>query len=149
MPTYATNKKARFNFEILEEIEAGLVLSGQEVKSIRNGGAKLQGSHLSFIKTDAFVSSMRISPYKFAGKLDEYDPNQQRKLLLSKKEIEYLRGKSQEKGLTIVPISLYNKGRFIKIKLGLAKGKKNYDKRETIKKRDADREMGRIIKNSL
>jgi len=148
MPTYATNKKARFNYEILEEIEAGLILSGQEVKSIRNGGAKLQGSHMSFLGNDAFVSNMRISPYKFAGKLEDYDPNQQRKLLLSKKELEYLRGKSQEKGLTIVPISLYNRGRFIKIKLGLAKGKKNYDKRETIKKRDINREFGRLLKNS-
>lgn len=147
MPTYAQNKKAHFDYEILDEYEAGLVLSGQETKSARNGGARLKGAFITF-KTDgsAWVTNMHISPYKFAGTIKDYDPTASRKILLTKKELNSLREKSQELGLTIVPLSLYTKGRFIKLKIGLGRGKKKYDKRETIRKRDLQREARKNLK---
>jgi SsrA-binding protein len=146
MPVYTKNKKARFNFEILDEIEAGLVLSGQETKSIRTGGARLQGAFVSLREDGAYLANMHIAKYKYSAKDDKYNPTQDRKLLLNKKELDYLRGKSQEKGLTIIPLSVYTKGRFIKISLGTARGKKKHDKRETIKKRDVKKEIERALK---
>lgn len=146
MPTYAKNKKIRFDYEILETLEAGLVLTGQEVKSIRSGAARLVGAFITFRGEIPYVTNMSIPKYTFAGALDEYDPTQARKLLLSKKEINYLRGKAQERGLTIVPLSLYTKGPRIKMEVGIARGKKTHDKRETIKKRDIKRETQRAIK---
>jgi len=115
------------------------VLSGQEVKSVRNGQINLKGSFITEQKGEMFLTNAHISTYKFAGPLPGYDPTRSRKLLLKKKEIAYLTGKLQEKGLTIVPISVYTKGAHIKIEVGIAKGKKKYDKRETIKKHDQDR----------
>ncbi len=149
MPTYAINKKARFDYEILDTLEAGIVLSGQEVKSIRKGGAKLSGAFVTFHNNGAFVINLHIPKYPFAGPLPAYDPEQSRKLLLKKKEIERIQGKSQEQGLTIIPLSLYTKGRHIKVEIGIAKGKKLYEKKEKIKKRDLDREMRREMKNRL
>jgi len=148
MATYADNKKALFDYEILETFEAGLILSGQEVKSVRKGGASLKGSFVTFHASTPLLTNAHISKYKFAGNVPGYDPVQSRKILLNEKEINYLRGKLQERGLTIIPLSLYNKGRLVKLKIGLAKGKKQFDKRETIKKRELNKEISRSLKNS-
>lgn len=148
MPHLATNKKARFDYEILDTYEAGLVLTGQEVKSVRAGNVKLTGGYVTFHGDEAMLTNAHISPYKFAAKIEEYDPTRSRKLLLKHKEISYLREKLHEKGLTIVPLSLYTKGRHIKLEIGVAKGKKTFDKRESIKKRELDREVGRVFKKN-
>ncbi|MFH1286405.1 MAG: SsrA-binding protein SmpB [Candidatus Magasanikbacteria bacterium] len=149
MPTLAKNKKARFDYEILDTLEAGLVLSGQEVKSIRNGGAKLTGGFITFHKEKPVLTNAHISKYKHAGSLENYDPSQPRIVLLKDKEIRYLRGKLEEKGLTIVPLSLYTKGRRIKLGIGIAKGKKKYDKRRTIKDKELKRKLGRVLKEQM
>jgi len=145
---YAKNKKALFDYEILKKVEAGLVLDGQEVKSIRKGGIKLAGAHVVFHKDEPFLLNAHISKYRHAGPLPNYDPNRTRKLLLKKKEIAYLRAKSQEKGLTIVPLSVYTSGRRIKVEIGVAKGKKKHDKREAIKGREAKRQTARALKGN-
>ena len=147
MTNLADNKKAFFDYEILEKLEAGIMLSGQETKSVRNGQASMKGTFVTFHNNDAYLTNMNISPYKQAGPLPDYEPNKSRRLLLHKREIEYLREKSQEQGLTIVPLRVYTKNRFIKIEIAIARGKKQYDKRETIKKRETDREIRRIIKS--
>jgi len=144
----AENKKALFNYEILEKTEAGLVLSGYEVKAVKNGQANLKGAYVTFHGKDALLTNAHISRYKQAGKMPEYDPERSRRLLLHKKEINYLRGKSQEKGLTVIPIRVYTKNRFIKVELAVCRGKKQFDKRESLKKRDALREIRRTLKNS-
>ncbi|MDO8499387.1 MAG: SsrA-binding protein SmpB [bacterium] len=146
MPTYADNRKALHDYEILEKSEAGIVLSGQETKSVRNGQISLKGAYITFHGATAYLTNARISPYKPAGKLLDYDPEQSRRLLLHKREIAYLRGKTQEMGLTVVPISVYNSGRMIKVEIAVARGKHTYDKREAIKKRDVQREMSRAQK---
>lgn len=145
----ARNKKAFFDYEVLETIEAGLVLSGQEVKSAKQGRANLKGSFVSSRGQILGISNMHISKYKPAGHLPDYDPDQWRELLLHKKQINRLLGKMTEKGLTIVPLKMYTKGRLIKIELGVCKGKKTYNKREILKKRDTDREIQRTLKNTL
>lgn len=146
MTTYAINKKAKFDYEILDTLEAGLVLSGHETKAIRNNQINLKGSFISFHKNEAYLTNAHISKYKYAGSVKDYDPTQNRKLLLSRKEIDLLQGKAQEKGLTIVPISVYNRGSYIKIEIGIAKGKKKHDKRKTIKDRQQKRDLRRAIK---
>ncbi len=146
MSTFADNRKAMHDYEILEKMEAGLVLSGPETKSVKNGHLSLKGAFITFHHDDAWLTNAHISAYKAAGPQPEYDPTHSRRLLLHKREIDYLRGKTQEKGLTIVPISVYNRGRFIKVEIAVARGKHQYDKRETIKKREVEREMKRLIK---
>ncbi len=148
MPVYATNKKAKFDYEVLETTEAGLVLTGMEVKSIRTGHISLKGAFVTFHENSAFLTNVHISKYKYAGKAPEYEPERSRKLLLKKKEINYLRGKSQEKGLTIVPISVYTKSRHIKVEIAVCRGKKIYDKRAAIKKRELKRELASEIKGN-
>ncbi len=143
MPALATNKKARFDYEILETYEAGLVLTGGEVKSIRAGHVKLSGAFVTFHGDTAYLTNAHISAYPFAAPNHKHEPDRSRKLLLKKKEIDYLRGKMQEQGLTIVPLSVYTKKRLLKIEIGVARGKKKFDKRETIKRRDVEREMAR------
>ena len=144
----ADNKKALFNYEILEKTEAGLVLTGYEAKAVKNGQMNLKGAYVTFHGDDALLTNAHISRYKPAGKMPEYDPERSRHLLLHKKEISYLRGKSQEKGLTIIPIRVYTKNRFIKVELAVCRGKKQFDKRESIKKRDTLREIRRTLKSS-
>ncbi len=146
MPDLAENKKALFNYEILEKYEAGIVLSGQEVKSAKAGQIALKGSYVTFHNGKAFVLNMHINKYKPAGPLPQYDPTRTRELLLHKKEIAYLQGKSMEKGLTIVPLRVYTKQRLLKIEVAVARGKKTYDKREAMKKRDIKREIARAKK---
>lgn len=143
----AENKKALFDYEILEKLEAGLVLTGYETKSAKAGNVNLKGSFVTFHNNDALLTNAHIGLYKPAGKMDEYDPTHSRRLLLKRREIEYLRSKSEEKGLTIVPLRVYTKQRFIKVEIGIARGKKTYDKRETIKKRDMAKEVKRTLKN--
>lgn len=138
---FAENRKARFEYETLETFEAGIVLSGQEVKSIRNGGANLDGSYISIEKGELWLKHAKIRPYAKAGKLPSYIPDRQRKLLVHKKELLRLFGKIQQKGLTLVPFSLYPLGRQIKIRFGLCRGKSSHDKRDAIKRRDLDREI--------
>ena len=143
MKPYAENRKARHDYLILETFEGGLALLGQEVKSIREGGAKLQGSYLKVLQNQLWLLGATIAPYGKAAPTDGYDPTRSRKLLVRKKELGYLAGKTQEKGLTLVPISLYPSGRRIKLSFGLARGKQAHDKREALKKRAMLREMQR------
>ncbi len=149
MKSYATHKKARFDYEILDTLEAGLVLSGMEVKAVRAGQVKLTGGFINIHNDEAFLVNAHISRYKYSGADDDYEPDKSRKLLLKQREIAYLKGKTQERGLTIVPLSMYNSGRLIKVQIGIGRGKKKHDKRETIKKRDLDRETRRAIKGDL
>lgn len=137
------NKKAHFNYEILEKIEAGIELLGFEVKSLKNGQGSLEGSHVTVRGNEAFVVNMQIPPYQPGNTPKEYDPLRIRRLLLTKKEIERFGKEEAQKGLTIVPISVYNKGSKIKVEIAVVRGKKKFDKRETIKKRDTERELRR------
>jgi SsrA-binding protein len=141
------NRKAYFNYEILEKIEAGIELLGFEVKSLKKGQGSLEGSHITVRGGEVFVVNMQIPPYQPANTPKDYDPIRNRRLLVTKKEIERLSKEESQKGLTIVPISVYNKGRKVKIEIAIVRGKKKYDKRETIKKRDTDREIRRGLKN--
>ena len=141
------HKKARFDYEILEEYEAGLELLGLEVKSLRTRQAKLEGSHIIVRGGEAYVVGMVISPYQPKNTPQGYDPNRTRKLLLTKKEIATLAAFEGQKGLTIVPISVYSKAGKLKMRVGVARGRKKYDKRAVLKKRDTEREMRRTLKN--
>ena len=146
MAHYAENRKARFNYEILEKYEVGIELLGSEVKSVRAGQMSLEGAFVIVRGGEVFLINANIPPYQPKNAPKDYDPLRNRKLLLTKKEIVELAGSEKNKSLTIVPISVYNKGRKIKLEIALSKGKKKFDKRETIKKRDTDREIRRDIK---
>ena len=141
----AQNKKARHDYFIEETYEAGMELSGTEVKSIRAGKVNLKESYVDIKNGEIFVVGMHISPYE-QGNIFNRDPLRTRKLLMHKKEILKLFGQTQEKGLTLVPLSLYLKGSRVKMELALARGKKLYDKRADIAKRDADRNIDRAMK---
>lgn len=140
------NRKAHFNFEISEKLEAGIELLGFEVKSVRKGQGSLEGSYVTVRGAEAFLIGMNIPPYQTANTPADYDPLRNRKLMLTKKELQELGDIENQKGLTIVPISVYNKGRKLKLEIGIARGKKKFDKRETIKKRETDREIRRSLK---
>lgn len=141
-----SNKKAYFDFEILETYEAGISLLGTEVKSIRSGQGKLEGAHVVVRGGEAFLTGSSIPAFQKANVSSEYDPERTRKLLLNKKQLAELYKHSEQQGLTIVPIKLYNNDRNIKLEIGLARGKKKVDKRESIKKRDTERELRRSLK---
>lgn len=145
---FASNRAARHFYEILEVYEAGIVLKGFEVKSIREGRLQLKESYAAFEKGELFLYNCHISPYSFHTHLSltPLDPLRKRKLLMHKMELKRLRGKSEEKGLTLIPLKLYQKGRKIKVEIALCKGKKFYDKRESIKKRDFEREQQAELK---
>ncbi|MBU2545217.1 SsrA-binding protein SmpB [Patescibacteria group bacterium] len=145
MKVLANNKKAVFDYEILEKFEAGIVLNGQEVKSIRNGNISLKGSYVIIRGEEPYLVGSNIPPYQPKNTSSEYDPERMRKLLLNKKEISYLIGKTRERGLTLVPLKVYTKYARIKLEFGIGKGKKKIDKREVIKKRDIDRDIKREI----
>jgi SsrA-binding protein len=139
MKTIAENKRARFDYDIKDTFNAGLVLSGAEVKSVKGGNISLAGAYVSVSASGASLINCHIGPYKYAQN-EKYDPTQSRKLLLNKHEINQLLGK--EKGLTIIPLEIYQGHRgLIKIKIGLGKARKKTDKREYIKKRDAQKEI--------
>ena len=141
------NKKAYFNYEILDKIEAGIELLGFEVKSLKKGQGSLEGSHVIVRGNEAFVVNMQIPPYQPANTPKDYDTTRNRRLLLTKKEIESLSKSENQKGLTIIPISVYNKGRKLKLEVAIVRGKKKYDKRESIKKRDVERDIRRTLKD--
>ncbi len=149
MKVLAENKKAYFNYDILEKFEAGIVLIGQEVKSIKTRGANLAGSYVVIRNEEAFWIGTKISPYQPKNAPSNYEPERSRKLLLKKSEIKYLIGKSQQKGLTLITLKLYTKNGKIKLEFGIAKGLKKIDKRELIKKREVKREIERSLKSPL
>lgn len=140
------NRKAHFNYEIVQAYEAGIELEGFEVKSIKSGRAILAGAFAIVRGGEVFLMNMQIPPYQVGNTPLDYDPTRTRRLLLSKKQIREIAPSDNMKGLTLVPLSLYSKGRLIKVELAVVKGKKNYDKRETIKKRETDREIDREYK---
>ncbi len=141
------NKKAYLNYEILEEYEAGLELLGGEVKALRCKLGKLDGAHITVRGCEAYLIGASIPPYQSGNTPDDYEPTRNRKLLLTKKEIVALGEHEGQKGLTIVPLRVYNKGRHLKLALGVARGKKKYDKRATLKERDTKRDIDRTLKN--
>lgn len=144
-----TNKRAYHDYEILEKFSAGVKLTGAEVKSAKLGQANLKGAYAIISSNRApLLVGCRIAPYKPAGSAPaNYDPTRGRVLLLSKKEIKYLSGKLKEKRFTLVPLCLQNKSGLVKVELGLGRGKKQYEKREAIKKKDIEREIGRRLKS--
>ncbi len=140
------NRKARHQYNILEQFEAGMVLLGPEVKSLREGRANLTDGYVQFKGQEAWLYNVHISPYPYATNVGSLDPLRPRKLLLHKREIKRLTGKIQERGLTLIPLKIYFRDGKAKVELGLAKGKKLYDKREALKKKTIDRELRRRYK---
>jgi len=143
-----TNRKARHDYYILEVLEAGIVLTGTEVKSLRQGNANLQDSYAVIKDGEVWLEGMHISPYAQASVFN-HDPRRKRKLLLQKKQIRKLSSRLKEKGLTLVPLSVYFKGAYAKVELALAKGKKLYDKREAIAERESERDIERIKRRKI
>jgi SsrA-binding protein len=148
------NRKARHLYEILETWEAGIVLSGNEVKAVKSGHADLKGAYVrvrvvntkdNSTELHADLINAFIPPYNKAGTIEGYEPRRTRQLLLHKREINNLLGKLTNKGLTVVPLSLYTRKRLVKVQIGLARGKTKVDKREDIKKRDIDRDVRRVV----
>ena len=143
----ASNKKAFHEYHVLDKLEAGLELTGTEVKALREGAANLKDAYVTFKNGEAFLFGAHISPYAH-GNRENHDPIRTRKLLLHRREIEKLHVQVTEKGLTIVPLRLYFKGSRVKAEIGVVRGKKLYDKRESEKKREADRETAAAIKSA-
>ena len=146
MSVFIDNRKAHFNYDIIDKYEAGIELFGFEVQSIKHGRAILAGAFAIVRGGEVFLMNMQIPPYQANNTPIAYDPTRTRRLLLSKKQIRELAEEDKKKGLTLVPLSLYSKGQRIKVELGVVKGKREFDKRETIKKRDTDREVRREYK---
>ncbi len=140
------HRKAKFDYEIIETYEVGIELFGHEVKSLRNGQGTFEGSYSIIRGGELYIIGMFIPPYQVKNTPTDYDPRRTRRLLITKKEIKVLERDIHEKGLTLVPLRVYNKGAKLKIALGLMKGKKKHDKRASIKKRDTDREIRRTLK---
>jgi SsrA-binding protein len=141
------NRKAHFKYEILEKFDGGLVLAGHEVKAAKAGRAQLDGAWVRLTAGEAFLVGAQIGPYQAGNVPEGFDPRQPRKILLAKRELNALERHLEKKGLTLVPLSLYNKGRLVKLSFALCRGKKTYDKRATIKKREDDREISRTLKS--
>jgi len=155
MSVLAINKRANYDYDIREKYEAGLVLLGHEVKSVKTGHISLKGSFVAVKKVkgknlpELLLVNAHIPPYKRAGAIKGYDPYRPRKLLLKKSELRRLIGKKQEQGLTLVPVKIYTKRSFIKLEVGIGRGKKKIDKREAIKKREIDRKIRILTKNKI
>ncbi|MEK7180516.1 MAG: SsrA-binding protein SmpB [Patescibacteria group bacterium] len=145
--TLIQNKKAHFNYEILETMRAGIELFGFEVKAIRKHLGTLEGTHITVRGGEAYLIGANIPPYQVKNTPESYNPTRNRRLLLTKKEIEELGKAESKKGLTVVAISMYNLGRKIKVDIAIVRGKKKYDKRQDIKKRDVERDLRRSLKN--
>jgi SsrA-binding protein len=141
----ATNRKAFFDYEILEKFEAGLVLTGGEVKAVKAGSVNLKGAFVTIRGDEAYVTNMHISPYAKAAEKEGTDPTRSRKLLLHKRQIEYLKTKREADRLTIVPIGVFVSRNNVKLEIALARGKRKYEKRDSIKKRDLDRAIQRDL----
>ncbi len=146
MTTILKNKKAKFDYEILDTFDAGIELFGYEVKALKHGKGKLNGSYVVVRGGEAYLVGASISPYQPKNTPKDYDPERPRRLLLKRKEINTLMGSESSKGLTLIPISLYNKDRLLKLKIAIVRGKKKADKREAIKERDTKRELARLMK---
>jgi SsrA-binding protein len=147
MTTFVQNRKVRFNYDVEKAFEAGIELFGFEVKAIKTGHGSLEGAYIVVRGGEAYLVGATIPPFQQNNTPKGYEPARNRRLLLKKKEIQELSDIESGKGLTIVPISLYNNKGKVKIEIGIAKGKKRFDKRESIKKRDTDREIRRTLKN--
>ncbi|MDP2631857.1 MAG: SsrA-binding protein SmpB [Candidatus Uhrbacteria bacterium] len=148
MPTLAVNKKARFDYDLLEKFEGGLALEGFEVKAIKKGSVHMRGSFMIVQNDELWLKNMHIGKYAPAGVQADYDPTRDRKVLVKKREIKRLLGKKQAEGLTIVPIRVYTKGALIKIGFAIAKGKKKHEKKDAIKKRDLDKHAREEMKKT-
>jgi SsrA-binding protein len=146
--TIATNRKAYHNYRILDTVEAGIALTGTEIKSIRSGRVSLAEAYVRPEGGELWLVGAHIARYE-AASYQSHEPTRRRKLLLHRKEIQALTGKMAAKGFTLVPLKLYIKGRIAKLEIGQARGKKLYDKRESIIRRETEREMGRIMKGRL
>ncbi|OGZ06515.1 MAG: SsrA-binding protein [Candidatus Lloydbacteria bacterium RIFCSPLOWO2_01_FULL_50_20] len=150
MANLIEHKKAHFDYEILESYEAGIQLFGGEVKSVRAHRGKLEGAHITVRGGEAFLINSEIPPYQPGNETGGgYEPTRNRRLLLTKKELAELATAEEKAGLTIIPLSMYNKGRIIKIRIAIARGKKKSDKREAIKKREAIRDIAREVKQGV
>ena len=145
MARFSDNSKALFDYEVLERFTAGVELLGMEVKSVRAGKCSLRGSFVAVRASEAFLIGADIPAYQPKNAPKDYDSLRVRKLLLSKNELEELRIAEGTKGLTIIPLSVYNKGRFLKLDIAIARGKKKFDKRQAIKKRDVERDLKRTL----
>lgn len=152
MPQLAINKKANFDYELQDKYEAGLVLFGHEVKAVKAGQISLKGAFISIRtksgKPELYLVNCQISPYKNAGNMPDYNQFRERKLLLKHQEINHLLGKKLTEGLTLIPLKIYTNHSFLKLEFAVAKGKKKYDKRESIKKRDVERRLRSLTKRS-
>ena len=149
MANLIEHKRAHFDYEIMETFEAGVQLFGTEVKSLREHRGKLEGAHVTVRGGEAFLLNAEIPAFQPANTSKGYEPSRNRRLLLTKKELGELAKAEDAKGLTIVPLSMYNKGRVIKLRFAIARGKKKGDKRETIKKREAIRDIAREVKSGV
>ena len=145
MTTYAVNKRAKFDYEILETFEAGIALKGFEVKAIKNNRIQIKGAYAVIKDNEIWLLNADIAPYQPSNMPPDYESKRSRRLLLNKAEIKNLTGKLQQKGLTLVVLDVYNKRGLVKLKIGLDKSRKKYDKREIIKKRETERELRRSI----
>ncbi|MBI2453089.1 SsrA-binding protein SmpB [Candidatus Peregrinibacteria bacterium] len=143
--TLAINKKALFDYEILERFEAGVILQGEEIKSLRNQGLTLKGSFIFIKNAEAWVENLHIPRYKYSSN-ESYDPLRKRKLLLNKAEITKLALQSEQKGITIIPLEIMIKNRKAKLNIGIGRGKKKHDKRELLKKRSQEMEIRKTLK---
>ena len=146
MPVLARNKKAFHDYFIEDKLEAGIELVGTEVKSVKAGKVSIKESFIRIIKNEVFIMNMHVTPYEF-GNINNLPETRVRKLLLNRKEIEKWAAKIKEQGYTIMPPSIYTKQRLVKMEIGLAKGKKLHDKRETLKRKDQEKDMLKIRKN--
>ena len=143
----AENRKARFDYQVLEDFEAGLVLKGSELKSLREGQCQLKDSYISFVGDEAFLQNAHISVYK-ASSYNNHEPERLRKLLMHRVELERIYAKMREKGLSCIPLKIYFKKGRVKLQIALARGKKNIDKRNTIKDREANKKIHQQLKKS-
>ncbi len=142
----ALNRKARHEYEVLETLETGIVLTGTEVKALREGRCSIEDSYATFIADELWLLNLHIGPYSHAAPQANHEPRRPRKLLLHKRQALRLRSKVQEKGLTLVPLSLYFSGPYVKVELALVRGKKLHDRREDIRRRDIERELRRSLR---
>lgn len=146
MATLAYNRRATFDYDILETFEGGLVLLGTEVKSVRKGNITLKGAFITIHNGEAYLTNATIPPWQVANAPADYEPTRSRKVLLKSSELKHLTGSSQTQGLTIVPIRVYSKGAHLKLELGLARGKRKYQKKETKKEQDIQRDVNRVLR---
>ena len=146
MPTLAYNRRAKFDYEILEKLEAGLSLLGTEVKSVKAGHLSLRGAFVTMHNNEVFLTNATIPPWQVKNAPGDYDPARPRKVLLKKSELKHLIGSHQTKGLTMIPLRVYTKGPRIKLELALARGKKKYNRRQEKKERDIQRDTERLLR---